>query len=65
MRLASMLRVEREVAKDAVLEMFKEAGVAIVSIDIVVAESAVAAFSLRPGARRKGANQFWRLLQTS
>jgi ribonuclease VapC len=56
MRLASMLRVEPEVAKDAVLEMFKEAGVAIVSIDIVVAESAVAAFA-RFGRGRGGKAQ--------
>ena len=45
MRLASMLRVEPEIAKDAVLDMFKEAGVAMVSIDLAVAEGAVAAFA--------------------
>ena len=56
MRLASMLRVEPEVAKDAVLEMFKEAGVAIVLIDIVVAESAVAALA-RFGRGRGGKAQ--------
>jgi ribonuclease VapC len=51
-----MLRVEPRVAKDAVLEMFKEAGVAIVLIDTVVAESAVGAFA-RFGRARGGKAQ--------
>jgi len=56
MRLASMLRVEPEIAKDAVLEMFGEAGIELVSIDQAVAERAVAAFA-RFGKGRGGAAQ--------
>jgi ribonuclease VapC len=56
MRLASMLGIEPGVAKDAVLEMFREAGVAIVQIDLAVAERAVAAFA-RFGRGRGGKAQ--------
>ena len=56
MRLASMMRVEPEIAKDAVLEMFGEAGIELVSIDQAVAERAVAAFA-RFGKGRGGAAQ--------
>jgi ribonuclease VapC len=56
MRLASMTRVEPEIAKDAVLEMFAEAGIELVSIDQTVAERAVAAFA-RFGKGRGGAAQ--------
>ena len=51
-----MLRVKPGAAKDAVLQMFKEAGVAVVMIGIVVAESAVAAFA-RFGRGRGGKAQ--------
>ncbi len=56
MRLASILRVEPEVAKAAVLEAFGEAGVEFVSIDLAVAESAVSAFA-RFGRGRGGKAQ--------
>ena len=53
MRLASVLRVEPEVAKAAAPEAFGEAGVEFVSIDLAVAESAVSAFA-RFGRGRGG-----------
>jgi ribonuclease VapC len=56
MRLASILRVEPEAAKAAVLEAFSEAGVEFVPIDLAVAESAVSAFS-RFGRERGGKAQ--------
>lgn len=56
MRLASILRVRPDLAKDAVLEMFGEAGIDVVSIDRVVGERAVAAFA-RFGKGRGGAAQ--------
>jgi ribonuclease VapC len=45
MRLASILRVEPDGAKAAVLEAFDEAGVQFVPIDLAVAENAVSAFA--------------------
>jgi ribonuclease VapC len=56
MRLASILRVEPETAKAAVLEAFDEAGVDFVSIDLAVAECAVSAFA-RFGRGRGGKAQ--------
>ncbi|MGD0565217.1 MAG: type II toxin-antitoxin system VapC family toxin [Roseiarcus sp.] len=56
MRLASILRVRPDLAKDAVLEMFGEAGIDVVSIDRVVGERAVAAFA-RFGKGRGGPAQ--------
>jgi ribonuclease VapC len=56
MRLASILRVEPETAKAAVLEVFAESGVQFVPIDLAVAESAVPAFA-RFGRGRGGKAQ--------
>jgi ribonuclease VapC len=56
MRLASILRVEPEAAKAAVLEAFGQAGVEFVPIDLAVAESAVSAFA-RFGRGRGGKAQ--------
>ena len=56
MRLAAMLGVEPQAAKDAILEMFAEGAIEIVPIDRASAEIAVAAFA-RFGKGRGGKAQ--------